>query len=609
MEKSSFEQILFDKTFFDWDASELLSLARKLNKREADLQSAHPELRPLKIAVLGTCNTQFLTLALKPFLYALGLRPQIYEGTYNSLISEVLDADSELYRFQPDALIAVRQYRDMEEFPSLLANVETVHNVVEKKIAAESEFWQFFHEHCPAQVFLTNYAVPDRHVLGGLEANLPSGQNHFVRLFNAFWLERKPAYVSLLDQEALSADFGKNHWFDNSAWFLSKQPFALEVLPAFAHAVARQLAALSGRVNKCLVVDLDNTLWGGIIGDDGLEGINLDPNNAVGEAFLDFQRTLLRYRERGVLLAVCSKNERTTAEKVFRDHPDCLLKLEDFSAFVTNWDDKTENLRRIAQKLNIGLDSLVFFDDNPAERELVRAMLPAVTVVPVPEDPANFSVVLDQGGYFDWLQLSSEDLSRAVSYAADRQREELSTTAASYEDYLAALDMTAGIGPVTPPELGRFTQLVNKTNQFNLRTVRYSEAEIEKLSNNPSVVLLKATLRDKFSNYGLISAVILRRDPPGTLFIDTWVMSCRVFKRGLEKAMLNRIAEIAADSSCDSLAGEYIPTEKNGFVSGLFEALGFTPAASAEDSEGTRRYSLQVGGFVPHETSIRLLAS
>lgn len=602
MEKTSVEQIIFSKTFLDWDASEILSLVRRLNKQETQLQSAHPELYPLKIAVLGTCNTQYLTLVLKPFLYALGIRPQFYEGVYNSLVSEVLNPDSDLYRFQPEVLIAARQYRDIENFPPLLAGPEAVHAAVQKQAAAQMDFWRFFHERCPAQVFLTNYAVPNRHVLGNLEANLPSGQNHFIRLLNAHWLERKPAYVSMLDQEAISADFGKNRWFDDSAWFLSKQPFALEALPVFAHAVARQLATLAGAVKKCLVVDLDNTLWGGIIGDDGIEGINLDPNNAVGEAYLDFQRTLRRYRERGVLLAVCSKNERIIAEKVFREHPFCLLKLEDFSAFIANWEEKPENLRQIARQLNIGLDSLVFFDDNPAERELVRSVLPMVTVVPVPEDPADYSVTLDQGGYFDWLQLSAEDLSRAGSYAAERQREELSTAAVSYEDYLRALEMTAEIGPVLPGEFARFTQLINKTNQFNLRTVRYSEPEVERLAQDPGAVLLKATLQDKFSNYGLISALILRRAGQ-ELFLDTWVMSCRVFKRGLEKALMNRIVELATESGCATITGEYIPTAKNGFVADLLDELGFSLVSNAE---GIRRYSLQTAGYVPHETKIRV---
>ena len=600
---SDIEQTIFSGSFFQWNASDILSLSRKLMKQETQLQKNHPELHPLKIAISGTCNTQYLTRILRPYLYAFGIQPLFYESVYGGLMNDLMNLESDLYRFQPDVFIVLRQYRDLEAYPELLSPMDAVDDLAEREVQSQLALWQFFHKHSSAQVFLTNIAVPNRHVLGNLEANLVSSRNTYLRMVNDRFLREKPSFIHLIDQEAMSADFGKDRWFDDSAWFISKQPFCMDALPVMALSLSRLTAALTGKMKKCLVLDLDNTLWGGVIGDDGLEGINLDPNHAIGEAYLDFQHTLKRYQERGVLLAVCSKNDQTSAEQVFLSHPYCYLKLQDFAAFIANWNNKADNLRHIAQQLNIGLDSLVFFDDNPAEREIVRSMLPEVAVLDVPADPAQFSVALDKAGYFDWLQLSKEDLSRAQSYAADQERIRLSENSVDYDAYLAALEMDARIGRVSRSETERFTQLINKTNQFNLRTVRYSEAEMDRLLNDEAVYPLRAILADKFSNYGLISACILRKQEGKRLWIESWVMSCRVFKRDLEKAMLNHIVAAAKNFGCAEILGEYIPTAKNGYVANLLDDLGFDLIA---EENGTRRYSLSVSSYVPCETKIHV---
>lgn len=601
---SNVEQTVLSGSFFHWAVSDILSLARKLMKRETQIQKDHPDLHPMKIAISGTCNTQYFTRIFKPYLYAFGIQPQFYESVYGGLMNDVMNLSSDLYLFQPDVFIVLRQYRELVAYPELLSPADAVDKMAECEVQKQLALWQFFHRHSSAQVFLTNYALPNRHVLGNLEANLVSGRNNYLRIVNDRFLREKPSFIHLIDQEAMSADFGKDRWFDHSAWFISKQPFSMDALPVMALSVSRLTAALAGKMKKCLVLDLDNTLWGGVIGDDGLDGINLDPNHAVGEAYLDFQHTLKQYQERGVLLAVCSKNDQTIAEQVFKSHPYCYLKLSDFAAFIANWDNKAENLRRIAQQLNIGLDSLVFFDDNPAEREIVSTMLPEVTVLDVPVDPAQFSVALDKAGCFDWLQLSREDLSRAQSYAADHERIRLSENVVDYDAYLAALEMDVKIGRVSESETERFTQLINKTNQFNLRTIRYSEAEMDRLLNDETVYPLRALLTDKFSNYGLISACILRKQEEKRLWIETWVMSCRVFKRDLEKAMMNHIVAAARSYGCTEIQGEFIPTSKNGYVANLLDDLGFKLIA---EENGTRRYSLSVSAYVPCETKIRVV--
>lgn len=529
-----------------------------------------------------------------------GIFPLIFEGKFNGLSSDILSSDSDLYAFDPDYLITITDYRDIHEFPPYLTSLEKVREMADRQIEEWVHFWEYFHQRCKSKVFLTNIAISNRHILGGLEANLASGRDVFLRILNLTFLEKKPTFLTFLDQEALSADFGKDRWFDDSEWFISKQPFALEAIPIFSLAIAKQIAADIGKIRKCLITDLDNTLWGGILGDDGINGINLDPNDPIGESFLDFQKTLKLYKDRGVLLAVCSKNDPSIAKEVFQKHPNCILKTEDFSAFIADWEDKPINIQKIASQLNIGLDSLVFFDDNPAERDLVKKVLPMVQVIDVPEDPAEFSMALIRSHCFDWGQLTEEDLNRSETIRADRKRSELGAITLNYEDYLKALEMRISIAKALPHELNRFTQLINKTNQFNLRTRRYNESEITAMATDPDKVLLRVTLQDKFSDYGIISAIILNLDRSrNNFFIDTWVMSCRVFKRGIEDEVMNYLIAFAKDNGFQTVEGEYICNPRNGLVADLYTRYGFK---MVQQNDISKKYILNINDYVPYET-------
>jgi FkbH-like protein len=582
-------------------AVELLSLARKLQKNEAKWDKA--ALSHKKIALIGSCNLHFLAEALRPFLLADGFVPEFYEGGVRSYPESLINPHSDLVKFQPDIVISVNTWRDIRSFPALLASADEVTALAQAYLDEQYGFWNQFHRSCPAMVLQSNLVLPPRHLLGQLEANVPYGRDAMLRRINALGVLSRPSFLFYTDFDSFAADYGKQRWFDESAWFLNKQPFAMDALPVAAAALSSQIAAAFGVSRKCLVVDLDNTLWGGIIGDDGLDGINLDPNNALGEAFLDFQHTLKAFRERGILLAVCSKNEENIARSAFQHHPNMVLQLEDFAVFIANWQPKFENLLTIAHQLNINPDALVFFDDNPAEREAVRMALPMVSVVEVPEDPALYSRALFQGNFFEPAQLSKEDLQRTESLRADSQRTQLQQTTLDYDDYLEALEMKASFAAVSEAEIPRFTQLINKTNQFNFRTMRYNESMIIDWATATDVRLYRVTMEDRFSRYGLIAALIVRlNSEEKSAFLDSWVMSCRVFQRELEAETLNKLVSALQGEGIETLKAEYIPTPKNGLIAELLPTLGF--AITGKSDSGTA-YELDLSSFSPIPTKIR----
>ena len=324
------------------------------------------------------------------------------------------------------------------------------------------------------------------------------------------------------------------------------------------------------------MLDLDNTLWGGIIGDDGLSGIRLSPTDPAGEAYLSFQKYLIALKERGVILAICSKNDEAIARSVFEQHEDMLLSLDDISVFKANWDNKPTNLRLIAKELNISLDSIVFFDDNPAERLIVEQLEPAVLVIDVPEDPSLYTRALDLSFAFEWPQLTEEDTTRSDSYSQNNKREQLLSQHLNYDDYLRSLKMKAWIEPTNNASVSRVSQLINKTNQFNLRTKRYSEENLNLMASSSEYTLIQARFTDRFTNFGIITSSIIHFKG-NTAFIDNWVMSCRIFKRGLEHAVFNAIIEtLRARPEIEYLTGEYIPTAKSSYVADLFDNLGLT---------------------------------
>ncbi len=453
----------------------------------------------------------------------------------------------------------------------------------------------------PGGVLVTTVVPPVEPLFGSfdaVEAGSVSGQ---VAAFNARLAEWAAAKrIVLIDMARVAGWVGADRWHDAGHWHAEKLPLDPDLIPLFADVVARTIAAIRGTTRKCLVLDLDNTLWGGVIGDDGVDGIVLGQGSATGEAFLAIQQTALALRERGIILAVCSKNDDEVARTPFRDHPDMPLKEAHIAAFVANWGDKATNLRAIAAALNIGLDALVFLDDNPVERAQVRRELPMVAVPELPADPALYPRALLAAGYFEAIAFAQEDRDRADQYRANAERAAFAGTS-DMAGYLASLDMVADFRPFDAVNRTRIAQLINKSNQFNLTTRRYTEAQVAALEADPAKLTVQIRLVDRFGDNGMISVVIVDRS---TWEIDTWLMSCRVLGRRMEEAVLDQIVAAARAGGAEALRGRYIPSAKNRMVADHYSRLGF--AAAGGDAGGETMWRLDLGGYVSPELPMRI---
>jgi FkbH-like protein len=589
-ERISYYENLFNKNdLVAFNGTDLLSHSSKFAKIEEHFFNKHKdELIPQKIAVLASYTSHHFIRVLKLFLYQRGIRPIFYEGEYDSIAMELMDKNSGLYNFKPEVILLLTYHTDIKEYPKLYSREGDIEQWIQEKIDYYKNLWHNASSISGCQIFQTTFVSPKYRPLGNLEINYLFTPSNCIKRLNLELIRNKPSNVTFIDMEYLASYYGKRDWFDDSNYYLSKQGFSFDAFGLISHALSRILAANTGKIKKCLVLDLDNTLWGGVIGDDGVEGINLNPSHAVGEAFIGFQHYVKKLKERGVILAVCSKNDESDAKLPFENHPDMVITMNDISCFIANWDDKPSNLRNIASQLNIGLDSIVFFDDNPVERDMVKQFIPEIEVIDVPTDPAYYIDALYRAMCFEWPQLTEEDLTRTESFVCERKRTELSLQAEDYDGYLKSLEMKVTIGYVTPMELSRFTQLINKTNQFNLRTQRYSEAAVSQMmQDRDRYALIHISLEDKFSKYGIISCVIVEK-MDAIAFINTWLMSCRVLKRGIENVVFQEIIRIARSWNCEYIVGEYIPSKKNGMVAGLYEKFGFKQAP-----QNSREYTLK----------------
>lgn len=561
------------------DYSGLLNIGRKWKK--IDDRSYN-----LKIAFVGSASIQLITSVTRALLAKYDIYPEVYEGEYNGILMDTMDTDSNLYKFEPEYIVILPDYRDiLDKKPDVLASNADVTNAVANISESYKKIYEAIHGRLPGtQIIMSNIVAPFYGPLGNLEANYIFSQKSFFEMVNLAMIEHRPSYVTIIDVNGLANYFGKRQWFDDGAYCLNKSGFSLVYIGFVADLIARQFEAFLGKARKCLVLDLDNTLWGGVVGDLGYDGINLDPNDAEGEAYQSFQKYILELKNRGVILAVCSKNDLHNAKEPFERNEHMILKLKDISSFVANWNDKASNIKNIAKELNIGTDSFVFFDDNPTERALIREFLPEVKVVDVPDDPALYLRALDRAFPFEWIQITAEDLSRVKSYSDNIERNNLMDSCVNYDEYLKKLEMHIAVNAVDESSVARFTQLTNKTNQFNLRTQRYSEAEISKMMSDSNYELLTVSLQDKFSNYGVIACVVLHYEGDVCRIIN-WVMSCRVLKKRVENYTIEKIVERARTHGSKCVEGEYIKSKKNGMVSALYEELGFSKTKASNEQE------------------------
>lgn len=552
--------------------------------------------RTVRLAVLGSSTQDQLTQLIDLFLFAAGFTADIYQAEYGVFRQEILDPASRLHDFRPSIVLIATTFRDIARRPAVTDDREQVAATLAAETAEWAHLWQTVHDRLGCAVVQNNFDAPPWRHLGNHEMRHPAGFARFVAALNLEFVTHAPPYVTIHDLDALAAAAGRWTWGDDRFFLQAKIPCAPELLVDYAHSLASLITASLGASKKCLVLDLDNTLWGGVVGDDGLGGLRLGQGDAEGEAFLAWQRYVRALRDRGVLLAVCSKNTDRIAREVFERHTEMVLRLPDISTFVANWDDKARNIRTIARDLNIGLDSLVFVDDNPAERALVRRFLPEVAVPEVGTDPLDFIRVLEQHRYFQLTSLGREDFQRTEYYRANDARKEAASATGGVDEFLRAAAMRSVVGPIVADTLARAAQLINKSNQWNLTTRRRTAAEVLALTADPAWLTRTFTLTDRFGDNGLI-CVVLARVAGAALEIDTWLMSCRVLKRGVEALVLNHLCGLANRHGLEFVRGEFLPTAKNDLVRDHYRDMGFRRTAG--DDTGGSAWELELVDFQP----------
>jgi FkbH-like protein len=550
---------------------------------------------PVRLALLASCTVSQLIPGIRIGGLRRGLWIDVYEAPYGTYRQEIEDPASGLAQFKPDVV---------------LLSLDAQHLVGgEQADAAQAldelrPLWASARKNFNCAVIQQTALPVFMPILGNNEHRYASSKMTLLSHFNAGLRDTAAASkIQLLSLDAFAALDGLSHWYDEALWHRAKQEIHPRVAHVYGDQVGRVLAAIRGRSAKCLVLDLDNTLWGGVIGDDGMAGIAIGQGSATGEAHLALQRYAKQLAQRGIILAVCSKNDEANALEVFEKHPEMLLRTQDIACFVANWNDKASNLREIARRLNIGTDARVFVDDNPFERNLIRQELPEVAVPELPEDPALYASCVAAAGYFEGLTITAEDQERTSQYRANVQREQLRESTTDMASYLDGLKMELRWAPFDKIGLARVAQLINKTNQFNLTTRRYTEDQVSALLQDPAKVHAQFRLLDRFGDNGIIGLIIGElRD--GAVHVDTWLMSCRVLGRQVEAAMLNVLTAQSRQRGADALVGYYRPSAKNGMVREHYPKLGF---AAAGEQDGATVWRLELAGHQDNPVSMSII--
>ena len=540
-----------------------------------NLKKDFSKLKSIKVAVLGDTATQFLTQALRGAGYEYGFDLQVWEADFNQIERQVFDPGSELHELKPEIIILFQsahkllgKYNKLKGGHASFAFNEVNH--------IQSLYNTIASNNPRAKIIFYNYTEIDDGIFGNYANKVTSSFLFQLRKLNLNLMEfaSQTANFYICDISSIQNSVGKTNFFHSSVYINTEMVLSIAVLPKIAYKTIDIIAAIEGKFKKCVILDLDNTTWGGIIGDDGLENIQIG-SLGIGKAFSEFQYWIKKLKNRGIIVAVCSKNTESVAREPFEKHPDMVLHLDDIAVFIANWDNKADNIRKIQSILNIGFDSMVFLDDNPFERNMVRENIPDITVPELPEDPAEYLEFLYNLNLFETVSFSNEDAERTKQYQIEAQRATLLDKFTNEDDFLKNLEMISIVEPFNKFNTPRVAQLSQRSNQFNLRTVRYTEADIESLSHSPGHFTFSFTLDDKFGSNGMICVVILQKEDIQTLFIDTWFMSCRVLKRGMENFVLNTISNFAKNNGYQFLKGEYLPTAKNEMVKDHYKNLGF----------------------------------
>ncbi len=546
-------------------------------------------LPKVRIAILSTSTCDPLTKILKYWLARAGMKADIFEAEYDTLHQTILNPQSDFYQFSPDIAVLFTNYRDVQRALSGKDPSKTGLGIITLVCEEYALLWKKIRENSNCYIIQNNADLPYQRVYGHYEGMIQEGLINRLRRFNVELAQYLIPGSTLFDFDYLASVYGRKKWHNHRFWYYSKHAFDLDATGLVAFELSKVIGAIKGLSKKCIVLDLDNTLWGGVVAEEGVEGIQLG-QGSEGEAFVDFQKYLLSLKQRGIVLAVCSKNNEENAKAPFLNHPDMQIKLDDIVVFKANWNDKASNIKDIARELNLGLDSFVFIDDSPAERLLVREMLPEVEVFDMPSQPVNYIQALSSQSYFEMVAFSQEDKKRNAFYKENIQRSEWESGFSDISDYLKSLQMRMDVSEINEFNLPRAAQLINKSNQFHLTTTRYSESDIKFMQEANDQFSICFSLKDCFGDNGLISVIFLK-EAEDALLIDTWVMSCRVLSRGVEEFIMREVIDRAQDLKCLTVLGKYFPTKKNKLVENLYERLGFQ---LAREDQGKTTWTLSL---------------
>jgi FkbH-like protein len=581
---------------YSLDENQLNRLARVIEKLKLRGDSLAP-LIPFRLGILSNSTTDFLVPALVGSAPRHGIALECVMPDYAQFMQEALSPESSLNAGRPEGVLIAVDYRGYP-LAVALGNRKAADATVETAFAQLQAIRAGVRANSNAICIVQNLAPPPEALFGSLDRVVPGTALALIDDLNQhIALSIASTSDILFDVAALASAVGLANWHSPAQWNMAKLPFSSSFIPLYAEHLSRTIGALRGKGRRCLVLDLDNTVWGGVIGDDGLEGIQIAQGDASGEAYLSVQRYALALRERGVVLAVSSKNDDEVARLPFRNHPEMLLREDHIAVFQANWNDKATNIKAIAKELALGLESMVFLDDNPVERGLVRELLPEVAVPELPPDPAWYVRTLSEAGYFDSAMYSEEDFKRATFYQDNARRVSLQKQSQDIKAYLESLRMVITFQPFDQTGRARITQLINKSNQFNLTTRRYTEAEVAQAEQDPNCFTLQVRLADTFGDNGMISVIICRNAGEGITHeraweIDTWLMSCRVLGRRVENIVLAEVLNAARLAGVQKLIGRYIPTARNRLVEEHYQRLGFTEVGRQPD--GTTILELDV---------------
>jgi FkbH-like protein len=590
---------------YSLDLNQLTRLARVIGKARSEGNSLAP-LTPFRLAVLSNSTVDLIVPTLVASAARHGVALEVYVPPYGQVAQEALIPNSQVNSWKPDAVLFALDYRALPLKLSLGdpdASAATVQGVIGYLQALRNGIKTNQNTVCIFQTF----APPAETLFGSLDCVLPGTLRWLIDSVNRELAEFILGSGDvLLDVAGLAETVGLANWHDPQFWNMAKLAFSGQLIPLYADHVARTIAAIRGKSRRVLILDLDNTVWGGVIGDDGLDGIKIAQGDATGEAHLAVQQLALDLRQRGIVLAVSSKNTDKIARGPFEKHSEMLLRLDHIAVFQANWNDKATNIQAIAEELSLGLDAMVFLDDNPVERGLVRKLLPQVAVPELPQEPAYYARTLAAAGYFEAVALAAEDLKRAGFYQDNARRAELQKQVGGVDAYLKSLDMTIIFQPFDATGRARIVQLINKSNQYNLTTRRYTDPEVAAAQDDPDVFTLQVRLTDTFSDNGMISVVICRPGAAGVWDVDTWLMSCRVLGRMVEYMVLREILEHARAAGIRTLAGVYKPTDRNKLVIDHYSKLGFTKVA--EEESGLTRWELAVDPADPARAPMKVVS-